>query len=100
MQSASLHPDQCRSLLDIDADHALVIIDRFNRASADLARESCLLHELGDNQNLVAFYRVWVHRSLNHPFRSQRGWEKYSPDGKLLDREIRYSRQPTSETLQ
>ncbi len=100
MQSASLNTDQCRALLTIDTDHALVIIDQFTRASANLARESCLLHELGDDQTLIAFYRVWVHRSLCHPFRAERGWEKYSPSGKLLDREVRYSRQPATETLQ
>ena len=44
-----------------------------------------------DNQ-LVARYRTWLNCGLDTPWRQQLGWERYSPDGELLVREVRYAR--------
>jgi len=40
---------------------------------------------------LVARYRTWTRQLSLTPARFQFGWERWSLDGHLLDREVRYS---------
>ena len=88
-----------RELLSIDENHTLELTDsRINEAGSE-ARQSHLLRETNPCAALVAHYRVWFCQSTKAPFREQRGWEKYDPDGTLLDREVRYSEQPEGTRL-
>lgn len=90
--SMDINPNKYRNLLAIKSGHLLELADS-KRTSAEAGeRESHLFKELNDNQELVAHYRVWNHQSNRPPFRLQKGWEKYSPTGELLIREVRYSR--------
>ncbi len=61
------------------------------------SRSSLMYQELTAAHQLVAHYRVWMHLSDGTPQRLQNGWEKYSPDGVLLDREVRYSNPTISD---
>lgn len=88
-----------RDLLSIADNHILELADSLIKEERSEARESHLLREINRDRTLVAHYRVWICQSGVAPFREQRGWEKYSPDGILMDREVRYSQQPEGTTL-
>lgn len=44
---------------------------------------------------LVARYRTWFNQGQEAPWRQQLGWERYTPAGELLVREVRYARGDT-----
>jgi len=46
--------------------------------------------ERDERSRVVARYRCWTSRGTVAPFHQQLGWERYSPDGTLLVREVRY----------
>ncbi len=94
-----INPDTYRQLLAIVEQHELVLADSRVRIDNSTERQSHLLREVDAEQNLIAHYRVYIHQSGKPPFREQRGWEKFSPEGKLLDREVRYKEQPTGTQL-
>ncbi|MBX2825512.1 MAG: hypothetical protein KTR33_12335 [Gammaproteobacteria bacterium] len=95
----SFDPDNYRELLSVAADHTLELAHSHLPDSTSEERESHLLRELDDTSRVVAHYRVWTRQSLKPPYRRQRGWEKYSSDMTLLDREIRYSMPEPGITL-
>lgn len=61
--------------------------------------ETRWLDERDDQKKLIARFRTWINRSLKPPYQSQVGWERYSLCGKILDREIRYSRQDDAQYM-
>ena len=42
-------------------------------------------------QKVVARYRSWISKSLKPPYQQQFGWERYSANGELMEREVRYA---------
>jgi len=87
-----INPNKYRNLLAIKSGHLLELADSKITSENSGERESHLFKELDSDQTLVAHYRVWEQQSSRPPFRGQKGWEKYSPSGELLIREVRYSR--------
>ena len=61
--------------------------------------ETRWLDEHDSHNKLIARFRTWTNLSLSPPYRKQVGWERFSLSGKLLDREIRYSKRPTDDYL-
>jgi len=61
--------------------------------------ETRWMDEYDVNDKLIARFRTWTNQAQKPPYRKQIGWERYSLTGKLLDREIRYSRRPDNEYL-
>ena len=57
----------------------------------DTVHETRWLDEHDADGRLVARYRTWVKRSATPPGRNQFGWERWSLEGEMLDREVRYS---------
>ncbi len=92
-------PENYRQLLSIADENGLQLADSRVRTANSTERSSHLLREIDPHSQLVAYYRVWIHLSGKPPFKEQRGWEKYAPDGRLLDREVRYSQQPSGAVL-
>jgi len=88
------NPEDYRDVLSVTQTHQLVIADSRVRVANKVERRSHLLRELDPTHRLIAYYRVWTHQSCIPPFKEQHGWEKYAPDGALLDREVRYHEQP------
>lgn len=48
--------------------------------------------ERDGEHKLIARYRTWFNRGLDAPWLMQLGWERYTPAGKLMVREVRYDR--------
>lgn len=88
----AINTDLYRPMLGISSEHTLELADTRKSSLHWSQRESLLLKEFDTNSKLIAHYRVWDQQSNKAPYRRQRGWEKYSLDGDLLDREVRYSR--------
>ena len=57
------------------------------------------LEEHNEDNKLVARYRSWTNKSQKPPYRKQVGWERYSLSGKILDREVHYSKRDTNDWL-
>jgi hypothetical protein len=57
------------------------------------------LEEHNKDETLVARFRSWTKQSLTPPYRKQSGWERFSTNGALLDREVKYSKRDTNEWL-
>lgn len=91
--------DKYRQLLSIRSGHLLELADSKQTKDTPSKRESHLFKEIGPDNKLLAHYRVWTQQSSQPPFRQQNGWEKYSPDGELLVREVRYSRLQEEDTV-
>jgi len=61
--------------------------------------ETRWLDEHDEQHKLIARFRTWTNQSMKPPYRKQVGWERYSLSGKLLDREVRYSKRINDEYL-
>lgn len=84
-------------LFDLPDDHSLTM-SNINRVEKDrMVYETRWLNEHDNNRNLIARFRTWNNRSLQPPYRRQVGWEQYSLNGHLLNREIRYSKRDTMD---
>lgn len=44
------------------------------------------------NSILVARFRSWTRQAQKPPYKHQIGWEKFTPEGRLIEREVRYDR--------
>lgn len=79
-----------REIFDIAADSNILVSDARERVSVKGERSSVLYREFDSSKKLKALYRVWHQTSAKAPFRRQTGWEKLSPAGELLDREMHF----------
>jgi hypothetical protein len=61
--------------------------------------ETRWLDEHDARHKLISRFRIWTSQSLKPPYRKQLGWERFSLSGKLLDREVRYSKRATDDYL-
>ena len=97
MQSRSA---ELRDIFSIDNEHCIELQSARERIAPGGQRLSAMYRETDVYAAVVARYRIWIHQSSKPPYRLTRGWEKYSPEGELQDRETRYSRgEPVSESL-
>ena len=87
------------ALFGVDGSHALTFSARERVARQGTVRETCWLEERDADARLVARYRTWFDRSSCPPYRTRLGWERFSPDGRLLDREVRYSTRAAASAL-
>lgn len=61
--------------------------------------ETCWYVEKDDQKRIVARYRGWANQAKQPPYRTQIGWERYSPSGTLLEREVYYSKRECTDYL-
>jgi len=78
-------------LVGLDEAHTLELATHTRTGDDDRSGETRWLAERDPDARLVARYRTWSTRSRRAPYRSESGWERWSLDGRLLDREVRYS---------
>ena len=79
------------ALFGIAAGHTLTPARHRRLSRVDRVRDTRWFDEHDAQSRLVACYRSWFERSLRAPFGGELGWERFSPDGRLLDREVRRS---------
>ncbi len=90
---------QYAQLFDIPGHHCLTLLSS-NRVERDsTVYETQWLNEHDGAQQLIARFRTWTNSSLKPPYRKQSGWERFSSNGDLLDREVRYSKRDDMEYL-
>ena len=78
-----------RELFGLDPRHALVEARGRLARHATHARESRWFEERAPDGRLIACYRVWREDQRRPPYRIVTGWERWSPAGALLARELR-----------
>ena len=86
-------------LFGVPRAHALTLVGRTERVRAGRVREVRWFAETDARGRSVARYRCWDERAADDaPTRGlargagthrELGWERYAPDGSLLDREVR-----------
>ena len=79
------------ALLGVPDTHTLRLSRGARTRRRGSACETRWIEERDPAATLIARYRTWVNRSAHPPHRTQFGWERYTPDGTLTDREVRYS---------
>ncbi|MFK7889623.1 MAG: hypothetical protein AB8B63_02315 [Granulosicoccus sp.] len=94
-QDPSLEP--YHSLFALPAEHTLVETRTQRVKQNGTVYETRWLDELDESRQPVSHFRAWANHSLQPPYRRQSGWERYSPGGALLDREIRYSQREDND---
>lgn len=82
-------------LLEISKGHTLRQESEHLTERGRTSYETRWFSELDADERLVARYRTWFNRGLDSPWRQQLGWERYSPKGELMVREVRYTRGDT-----
>ena len=87
----SAREQQLRQIFAIDNEHVIELSDARERTSPSGERSSLFYREKDSSDQLVACYRVWTQQSSKPPYRHRAGYEKYSPDGTLQDREMRFN---------
>lgn len=91
--------DAFERLIGIPSQHSLTISSKKRLQRNGIVYDTHWLEEYNANKTLIARFRTWTHQSLKPPYRKQVGWERFSLSGKLLDREVRYSRRASGEYL-
>ena len=84
---------------DIDPSHSLKQQNREQFEKELSLYETCWYVEKDEQSRIVARYRSWSNQAKQAPYRAQIGWERYSPSGTLLEREVRYSKRDDNDTL-
>ena len=79
-------------LLNLPEKHSVELLSSSKVERNSVVYETQWLNEHNERQQIVARFRTWTNRSLKPPYRKQQGWEKFSLNGALLDREVRYSK--------
>ena len=79
------------ALFGLEPRHTLEPSSHARTRRGDTHCETRWFEERDAEARLVARYRTWTNRSNVPPYRTQLGWERFSPRGELLDREVRYS---------
>lgn len=84
---------------EIDPAHTLKKQNAEQIERAQTLYETCWFVEKDDQEKTVARYRTWTNQNMQPPYRSQTGWERYSPTGTLLEREVYYSKRENTDYL-
>lgn len=80
--------DDTVNRFDINPTHSLKQQNREQHEQNETVYEVCWFVEKDEQQRIVARYRSWCNQNRQPPYRSQVGWERYTPDGTLLEREV------------
>jgi len=83
----------------IDPSHSLKQQNAEHHDQEQTQCTTCWYVEKDEQERVVARYRSWSNQGKQPPYRSQIGWERYSPTGTLMEREVRYAKQGESITL-
>lgn len=84
---------------DINPAHSLKQQHFEQREQNQTHYTTCWYVEKDDQQRIVARYRSWSNQGKLPPYRAQIGWERYSPTGTLLEREVRYAKLDNNTTV-
>jgi len=84
---------------DINPSHSLKQQNKEHHDETQTHYTTCWYVEKDDKERIVARYRSWSNQAKQPPYRAQIGWERYSPTGTLMEREVHYSKQDDSTTL-
>jgi len=84
---------------DINPTHTLKQQNHEQNERAQTCYETCWYVEQDEQMRIVARYRSWSNQAMQPPYRAQLGWERYSPNGTLLEREVRYSKPELTDYL-
>ena len=79
-------------LFGVPRAHALTLVGRTERVRAGRMREVRWFAETDARGRGVARYRCWDERAASDDAYRELGWERYAPDGTLVDREVRRAR--------
>jgi len=85
--------------LPINKYHRLTKANAYTEKRGNTVYRTQWLNESGENDALVSRIRTWTNETSRPPYRKQVGWERYSPTGELLEREVRYSKRADNEWL-
>ncbi len=91
------HALRLARLVNLNSDHSLTLHNRDCVKRNGAWYETQWMDEHDAAQKLVARLRTWTTKAVHPPYRKQIGWERYSLSGKLLDREVRYSKRDNNE---
>lgn len=83
---------------NVDPTHSLSTQNQSQEQRSQTLYETCWYVETDKQKRIVARYRSWCNQALSPPYRAQIGWERYSPTGTLLTREVRYTKQDESKS--
>lgn len=84
---------------DVDPAHTLKQQNREHVERPQGFYTTCWYVEKNPAGDVIARYRSWSNQTKYPPYRAQLGWERYTPGGTLLEREVRYSKQQDTDTL-
>lgn len=84
---------------DIHPEHSLKQQNREQHEKNQTIYDVCWFVEKDGDERIVARYRSWCNQAQTAPFRLQVGWERYSPGGTLLEREVSYAKLDNKTTL-
>jgi len=84
---------------DIDPSHSLKQQNHEQQEKGQTHYETCWYVEKDNQSRVVARYRSWSNQGKQPPYHAQIGWERYSPSGMLLEREVRYSKRGEDDIL-
>lgn|GEM_PF-1264280 len=87
------------TLFGVEEGHTLTESRRHRSRRRDTLHVTRWLEERDAGARLVARYRTWINRSSSAPYRTQFGWERWSLEGRLLDREVRYGTRESRAAL-
>lgn len=86
-------------VVELSEHHSLTVSRSHKETRGNTVYETQWLDERNEHNKLVARFRLWTNQSTKPPYRKQTGWERFSVNGALLDREIRYSKRDNNEWL-
>ena len=86
-------------MFELSERHSLRMTRSHTETRGDTVFETQWLDERNEQDILVARFRAWSNQSTQPPYRKQTGWERFSTNGDLLDREILYSKRANKEWL-
>lgn len=92
-------PQSYKQMFNLPKEHRLTITSHRQIEQNSTVFKTSWFDEHDEEENLIAQFRAWTNQSLKPPYRKQRGWERFSLSGELLDREVRYSKRPTNDYL-
>lgn len=84
---------------DINPEHTLKQQNHEQLAQDDTHYETCWYIEKDEQKRIVARYRSWSNQGMHAPYRLQLGWERYTPEGMLMEREVRYATRDDKDAL-
>jgi len=84
---------------DINPSHSLKHQNTEHYEKSQAHYTTCWYIEKDDKERIVARYRSWSNQAKQPPYRAQIGWERYSPSGTLMEREVHYSKPDNGTAL-